>query len=149
MKNLIHEHKKEFYWLLFVLILTVFIRIFHLMQYSQMPDWDQLTIDNNYHHHWAETIADGNIWGDTTYFRAPFYIYCLGLLYALFGSSLWVGRLFGLAIGLVSVFLTFLLGRKIFSSKIGLGAALIQALSPIMIFFLCLWFLCRRLSICF
>ncbi len=135
MKNLLHENKKEFYWLLLVLILAVSIRIFHLVQYSQMPDWDQLTIDNNYHHHWAETIANGNIWGDTTYFRAPFYIYCLGLLYALFGSSLWVGRLFGLAIGLVSVFLTYLLGRKIFSYKIGLGAALIQALSPIMIFF--------------
>ncbi|MBN1211644.1 MAG: glycosyltransferase family 39 protein [candidate division Zixibacteria bacterium] len=126
---------KNTYFLYLILLLAVLIRLLYLYQYSHLPDWDQLTIDNHYHHNWARTIADGNIFGDTTYFRAPFYIYCLGLLYALFGASLWVGRFFGLTLGLGSIILTYLLGRRIFNVKVGLGAALIQALYPVIIFF--------------
>jgi len=135
MNDSVKKPGKETYLLYLILFLAVLIRLFYLYQYSRLPDWDQLTIDNYYHHNWARTIADGNIFGDTTYFRAPFYIYCLGLLYALFGASLWVGRIFGPALGLVSIVLTYLLGRKIFSVKVGLGAALVQALYPVVIFF--------------
>ncbi|MFH1373493.1 MAG: glycosyltransferase family 39 protein [bacterium] len=118
-----------------VLVLAILIRIIFLLQYSDLPAWDQLTVDNNYHHHWARSIADGNITGDTTYFRAPFYVYCLAVLYAVFGASLWVGRIFGLLTGLGSIVMTFLLGRKIRGVRVGLTAAVIHSLYPIMIYF--------------
>lgn len=122
-------------WLPGILLLACALRLIYLVQYSQLPDWDQLTVDNWYHHNWAQTIADGNIVGDTTYFRAPFYIYCLGLLYALAGPSLWIARLFGAAIGMASVGMTFLLGRRLFNHRVGLIAAAFHAIYPIMIYF--------------
>lgn len=122
-------------WLLTILALALVVRVFYLTYYYHMPDWDQLTVDNYYHHHWAQSIAGGNIFGDTTYFRAPFYVFCLGLLYAVFGTSLLAGRLFGLAVGLGSVAMTYLLGKRIFNTRIGLTAALLQSIYPVMIYF--------------
>jgi len=122
-------------WLLLVLALALLVRILYLSCYYSIPDWDQLTVDNYYHHHWGQSIAGGNIFGDTTYFRAPFYVYCLALLYALLGTSLWVGRVFGLIVGLGSVAVTYLMGKRMFNAKIGLTAALLQSLYPVMIYF--------------
>ncbi len=122
-------------WLAAVLFLALAIRVVYLWYYSRLPEWDQLTVDNYYHLHWAESIASGNIFGDTTYFRAPFYVFCLGLLFALFGASLWVSRIFGIAVGLASIFFTYLIGQKMFNKKVGLTAALIHALFPLMLYF--------------
>jgi 4-amino-4-deoxy-L-arabinose transferase-like glycosyltransferase/tetratricopeptide (TPR) repeat protein len=114
---------------------ALILRLVYLIVYSGMPDWEQLTVDNYYHHHWARIIADGDLLGDTTYFRAPFYIWCLGLLYALLGSSLWVGRLFGLAIGLATVAMSYQLGKRVSSAKVGLIAAALAAAYPIQLYF--------------
>ena len=121
--------------LLAVLVLAIVVRLIYLWVYQSLPEWDQLTVDNNYHHHWAQSIADGNIIGDTTYFRAPFYVFCLGMLYSVFGISLWVGRIFGAAIGIVSVLMTFLLGRRIANARVGTVAAVIHAVYPIVLYF--------------
>ncbi|MBU8934253.1 MAG: glycosyltransferase family 39 protein [candidate division Zixibacteria bacterium] len=121
--------------LVVVLTLAVLTRLIYLWIYQGLPEWEQLTVDNNYHHHWAQSLASGNIIGDTTYFRAPFYSFCLGLLYAVFGPSLWVARLLGIAIGVASVFLTYLLGRRIGNQKIGVIAAVIHAIYPMALYF--------------
>ncbi len=120
---------------LIILGISLLIRILYLWSYHNLPDWYQLTIDNNYHVHWAEVIASGNILGDTTYFRAPFYVYCLAFLYAVFGTSLWVARLFGLLVGVASVSLTYLIGKKLFDKKTGLIAAGIHSMYPIVVYF--------------
>ncbi len=129
------KHQDSIFAITIILGLALLIRIIYLYLYQQMPDWNLLTVDNYYHHNWAQTIMDGNIFGDTTYFRAPFYIYCLAFLYKLFGISLWVGRIFGVLIGISSVFFTYLIGTKIFDKKIGLTAAFIHAIYPIIIYF--------------
>lgn len=126
---------KENRWLLLILLSAGAIRLIYLTQYFSMPEWEQLTVDNLMHHNWAQVLSGGNIIGDTTYFRAPLYIWCLGLLYFLFGISLWVGRLFGLVIGLGSILLTYMLGRRLFDSKTGLVAASIHAIYPAMLYF--------------
>ena len=118
-----------------IAVLALAVRVIYLWQYQQLPDWDQLTVDNLYHHHWAQDIASGNVVGDTTYFRAPFYVYCLALLYAVFGTSLWVGRTFGLLVGLASVVMTFALGRKLISRPVGVIAAVVHGLFPLAIYF--------------
>ncbi|HWR84223.1 MAG TPA: glycosyltransferase family 39 protein [Candidatus Deferrimicrobium sp.] len=121
--------------LLVVLAVAVAVRLLYLSEYHSLPDWSQLTVDNYYHHHWALSIAGGNIFGETTYFRAPFYVFCLAFLYALFGASLWIGRLFGLGIGLASIILTYLLAKRIFDRKVAVVAALFHALCPMMIYY--------------
>jgi 4-amino-4-deoxy-L-arabinose transferase-like glycosyltransferase len=118
-----------------ILILAAVVRIVYLIAYQNLPIWDQLTVDNYYHHHWAQSIASGNLFGDTTYFRAPFYVFTLGALYALVGASLWAARLLGLVVGLVSIGLTWALGRKVFNNRVASTAALVQALFPVIIYF--------------
>ncbi|MCK4460520.1 MAG: glycosyltransferase family 39 protein, partial [candidate division Zixibacteria bacterium] len=118
-----------------LLIFALVIRVLYLLNYSDLPQWEQLTVDNYYHHHWAETLAGGNILGDTTYFRAPFYIYVLGFVYTFFGASLWAARLFGLVVGLASIYCTYRIGRKAFSHQLGLVAATVQAINPVFLYF--------------
>ncbi|HUV31047.1 MAG TPA: glycosyltransferase family 39 protein [Acidobacteriota bacterium] len=118
-----------------VLLLAALIRTVYLAQYHGLVEWNLLTVDNYYHHNWAQVIAAGDIFGDTTFFRAPLYVFCLAVLYAVFGPSLWAARIFGLGVGLGSIFMTYLLGRKLFGKKTGLIAALVQALYPSMIYF--------------
>jgi Flp pilus assembly protein TadD/4-amino-4-deoxy-L-arabinose transferase-like glycosyltransferase len=121
--------------ILAVLGVALLIRVVYLCLYRSLPDWDMLSVDNYYHHHWAMSIADGNLLGDTTYFRAPFYVFCLAFLYWLFGTSLWVGRIFGLGIGLSSIILTYLLAGRLFGRRVATLSALIQSLYPVLIYF--------------
>jgi Flp pilus assembly protein TadD/4-amino-4-deoxy-L-arabinose transferase-like glycosyltransferase len=118
-----------------VLAIAIAVRIIYLCIYQSLPDWNLLTVDNYFHYHWASRIAEGNWIGDTTYFRAPGYVWLLGLLYSLIGPSVFAARLLGLVIGIVSVSMTFLIGRRFFSQPVGLIAALIHALYPLAIYF--------------
>nr|MBN2277202.1 glycosyltransferase family 39 protein [candidate division Zixibacteria bacterium] len=121
--------------IILILILAGLIRLIFLMEYYNSPEWNQLVVDSLFHHRWAISIAFGNIIGDQVFFRAPFYIYILGLIYAIAGPSLLAARIFGHLVGLISVFLTYLIGRRLFNRPVGLMAALIHALYPIAIFF--------------
>lgn len=123
------------WWLIAIMVAAVAIRVIHLIDYHALPDWSDLKMDHWYHHHWAQSIAGGNIFGDTTYFRAPFYVYCLGSLYAIFGDSLWVSRIFGVAIGLVTIFLVYAIARRPFGRTAGLTAALLAAVYPINVYY--------------
>jgi len=118
-----------------ILLLAGLLRIIYLVEYHDIPEWERLTVDNFYHHNWAQDITDGNYFGDTTYFRAPFYVFCLAALYTISGPSILAARIFGMAIGVASVFMTFLLGYKIFNRRIGLTAALVQAIYPVSMYF--------------
>ncbi len=121
--------------LIYVLLIALIVRVAYLIVYSTMPDWELLTIDNYYHKHWALDIASGNVFGDTTYFRAPFYVYCLSILFSVFGFSLWAARIFGLLIGLASIFLTYKIGEKLFNQRTAFIASFIQAIFPVVLYF--------------
>jgi tetratricopeptide (TPR) repeat protein len=121
--------------IILILVLAAAVRVAYLVAYSGSPVWEQLTVDNWYHHHWAQSLADGNLAGGDTYFRAPFYVYSLGFLYWLFGDSLWVGRLFGLAVGLGSVTLTYLIAARLAGRTAAVAAGLLHALYPMAIYF--------------
>lgn len=132
LKAITGEHKAVFW----ILGLGLLFRIVYLYLYSGLPDWSQLTVDNNFHHHWALSILSGNIVGDTTYFRAPFYIYYLALIYKLFGVSLWAVRICGICLGLISVLLTYLITYRLFERKpVALLAGFIHAIYPIAVYF--------------
>lgn len=127
--------RRELLTIVGVLLFALVCRGVYLWQFSQLPDWDQLTVDNWYHHHWAMTIAGGNVVGDTTYFRAPMYAWCLGAVYALFGASLWAARLFGLLIGVTSVLLTYLITKRLSNHRAAVIAASIHSVYPLALMF--------------
>src|SRR5574341_2463795 len=117
MPKAVQKPKRYYRPLVFIILCAILIRVTYLLIYASMPDWLLLTVDNYYHVNWAEDIASGNIFGDTTYFRAPFYVYCLAFLFSIFGISLWAARLFGLLLGVASICLTFRIASRLFSQR--------------------------------
>ncbi|UCD18363.1 MAG: glycosyltransferase family 39 protein, partial [Candidatus Zixiibacteriota bacterium] len=118
-----------------VVFLGAVIRFIFLMEYLSSPEWDQLVVDSLFHDRWAQSIAAGNLFGREVFFRAPFYIYVLGGLYAVFGHSLLAARIFGHLVGLATVLITYRLASRVFSKRVGIIAGLIHALYPIAVYF--------------
>jgi len=121
--------------LLVIVLIGFIIRLIFLLDYLSSPDWPQLLADSLFHDRWAMSIASGDVIGQEAYFRAPFYIYLLGLIYAIFGHSLLAARIFGHLIGLVAVATTYLLANRLFSKRASFIAGLIHALYPVAIYF--------------
>jgi len=118
-----------------VLAIGFVVRLAYTLFYMSGPEWDQLLVDSLFHHRWAMIIAGGDIVGGEVFFRAPFYIYVLGFLYALLGHSLLVGRIFGHLVGLIAVLLTYRLAYRYYSRKTAILAATLHALYPLAIYF--------------
>ena len=116
-------------------LVGILIRLLYLWEYSSLPDWEQLTVDNNYHHHWALSIVNGNLIGDTTYFRSPFYIFYLAGIYKIFGTSLWAVRLIGIIPGILSIIFTYKIAKSVYNKHVGLAAAAIHTFYPIIYYF--------------
>ena len=135
MNSLPHQNQPSRWTLPILMFVALIIRVIYLWLYQDMPQWDQLTVDNYYHYHWAESIANGNYLGDTTNFRAPRYAFIRGLADTRFGVCSWVARILGLLIGMASIYCTYLLGRRAFSHQVGLVAAAVQSLTPIILYF--------------
>jgi 4-amino-4-deoxy-L-arabinose transferase-like glycosyltransferase len=83
----------------------------------------------------AASIANGDFWGETTFFRAPLYIYTVGMLYKWFGQSPTPVILFHNLLAVATTVITWLYARYLFGSRIARWAALIIALWPTLIYF--------------
>ncbi len=118
-----------------ILLLAALVRLVFLLFYYYDSQWNQLLVDSLFHNYWAQSIADGEIIGREAFFRAPLYIYILGGLYALFGNSILMARIFGHLCGLLSVYITGRIALKIFGKKAAIIAALIHSIYPIAIYF--------------
>jgi 4-amino-4-deoxy-L-arabinose transferase-like glycosyltransferase len=68
--------------------------------------------------------------GGPTAIRGPGYPYLLGATYALSGDSVTAGRLLGVALGALSVFLLYLIAKRIWGRRVGLTAAALAAIFP-------------------
>ncbi len=99
------------------------------------PGWDTPTIDPLYHDLWAKQIASGNILGSGPFFRAPFYAYFLGAVYALAGPSLAVAKIVQHFIGSGSCLLIFLFADKYFNRAAALLAGFVSAFYWVFIYF--------------
>lgn len=68
--------------------------------------------------------------GGPTAIRGPGYPYLLGGVYAASGDSRTAGRLVGAALGVLAVFLIYLIGRRIWGRRVGLIAGALAAVFP-------------------
>lgn len=88
--------------------------------------------------YYAHSIAAGDGYpesgylrqGGPTAIRGPGYPYLLGGVYAASGESRTAGRLAGAALGVLAVFLVYLIGRRIWGRRVGLIAAGLAAVFP-------------------
>ncbi|MGC9316173.1 MAG: ArnT family glycosyltransferase, partial [bacterium] len=103
----------------------------HLYFWSKTPWFRLPSLDEIYHHIWAGQIADGSLLFPAAFFRAPFYAYFLGAVYAVFGTNPWAIRLIQSGIGVGGCVLVAILAGKIFDDRrIGFLAGLFMAFSP-------------------
>ncbi len=123
------------YPLVAVLLLGALFRIIYLIEYYHDPQWPQLLVDSLFHDRWAKRIAGGDVLGSEPFFRAPLYIYILGLIYWLTENSLLAARIFGHAVGLLGVAATYLIARRLFNTRTAVLAAIFHALYPIAMYF--------------
>jgi tetratricopeptide (TPR) repeat protein len=118
-------HRADLAWLL---PLAAVVRIVYLIQLSATPLARHLLVDEQGYHLWARSVAAGELLRPEPFYQAPLYPYLLGGWYALFGEGHHAVRVLHACLGLISVALLYLIGRKVFGRSAGrlagLGAAL-------------------------
>src|ERR1051325_6107868 len=115
------------WWLWAVAALALVVRFAYLWQFSHTPFARYLFLDSEYGDQWAETIAAGNWLGDRPYFFEPGYAYLLAIVKLLGGKTTAV-RLIQALLGVGTVLLTALLGRRLGGDRAGIVAGVIAAL---------------------
>jgi 4-amino-4-deoxy-L-arabinose transferase-like glycosyltransferase len=80
----------------------------------------------------AESLLAGNGFGDT-YARQPLYPVFLAAILALFPGALIAAQLADAVLGVLVVFLTYHLGRRIWNARVGLSAAGLVAVHPYLV----------------
>jgi 4-amino-4-deoxy-L-arabinose transferase-like glycosyltransferase len=117
-----------------LVVLALVIRVGAVaMDGNYLPRHDSFDYDRH-----ARSIAAGDGFPQSGYvpdggpsaLRAPGYPYALGLVYAVSGDSIAAGRIFGAALGALTVLLLFLLARRIWGRRIALFAAALAAVFP-------------------
>ncbi len=119
-----------------VLILALLVKLIYL--FAGMSDSGSiatLSIDEQYHFTWASAIANGDFLTNAPYFRAPLYPFVLAVLLKISGGAVVIARLFQLLLGLITIFLTYNIGRRLFNSAVGVISGLLLILYPIVTFF--------------
>jgi tetratricopeptide (TPR) repeat protein len=112
------------------------IRLVYFLQIkANFPGWDTPTIDPLFHDLWARQIASGDLLGTGPFFRAPFYAYFLGLIYAVFDHSLAAARIVQHLIGSLTCALIFLFADRFFNRRIALLSGIAAVFYWVFIYF--------------
>jgi tetratricopeptide (TPR) repeat protein len=127
--------RKDFYLALAIFVFAFAVRFIYLNQIKELPFFDTLTMDAQYHDQWAQSILEGEDFTGGVFFRAPLYPYFLAMTYKIFGHNYFTPRLIQFLIGSASCVLIFLLGRKLFNRKTGVIAGFLACLYGVFIYF--------------
>jgi 4-amino-4-deoxy-L-arabinose transferase-like glycosyltransferase/lipopolysaccharide biosynthesis regulator YciM len=117
--------RRERFFLLIVIAVSILFRAIYIWQYHSSVYWGSLTVDARYHYLWAQAIASGDFWGSQVFFRAPFYAYFLALLYKIFSGSILAIVIVQNLIGIISYVLVYKLVRELFGVQPAMIAAVL------------------------
>lgn len=110
------------------------MHVLFLMQFAQSPFFWVPCLDAQYHNIMAQQILKHEL-ASEPFFRAPAYGYFLAGIYAVFGLENYVVvRVIHALLGSAVVVLLYLLGRQLFSARVGLLAGISMALYGPLIF---------------
>src|SRR3989339_1195085 len=120
-------------WL--ILALAAFLRLFLLGSVPASLNWDEISMGVS-----ANSILQTGMdeWGEKLpiFFRSygewksAVYIYLLVPFIKVLGLNAWAVRLPSALAGILAVYLTYLIGKKLYSDKVGLWASFFLAVSP-------------------
>lgn len=130
MLNFFKSHK-----LLFILILASLLRFSFLSSVPASLNWDEVSMGYTAY---SVSTTGRDEWGEKlpllfrSYgeWKSAVYIYLLVPFIKVLGLNAWAVRLPSAIAGVVAVYLTYLIGRKLYSEKVGLWASLLLAISP-------------------
>ncbi len=118
-----------------IIIIGSILRLVYLFQISKSPFFYFPFGDPGYFDRWAIGIAHGDLVGSDAFFKPPMYAYVLAFFYKIFGHNLLIPRLLNTTFDCVSVYLLFLIGKRLYNERVGLISALIGSLCGIFIYF--------------
>lgn len=131
--------KAKFYvWILLIgiLLLAAFLR------FNNLPQLFVFTADEEYQTTLAQTIVKDFhiIWigvsaANLDFYLGPFWTYFTAFWLFISGGNPLITGYIASAIGVLTTFLLFVVGARLFNSKVGLVAALLYASLPLMVFF--------------
>ncbi|NQS99084.1 MAG: tetratricopeptide repeat protein [candidate division Zixibacteria bacterium] len=123
----------------FIIFLTAYLlRLAYIIEISDRPYFTAPAVDAEYHDDWAQEIAEGDLSRGEPFFRAPLYPFLLGAIYAVFGYDYriyFIIRVIQALIGSLTCVLIYLLGKKLFSKRVGIIAGFAAAFTGIFIYF--------------
>jgi 4-amino-4-deoxy-L-arabinose transferase-like glycosyltransferase len=114
--------------LLFVFMFAFAVRFLFLQMLKSDLFFENPIFDAEFYDRWAASIADGEWLGGQVYFASPLYAYFLAVLYTLFHHSLYWVIFLQFLLGAVHCVLIYLIGRKLFSTMVGLISAFFASL---------------------
>ena len=119
-----------------IFVVALALRLLHLREIElHDPFFAIPSTDAFLYHQWASEIARGNWLGEDVFILPPLYPYCLGLLYALFGSEIKVAMIANALLGALSCVLVVAVGRRLFDRRVALIASALIAADSTSIFF--------------
>jgi 4-amino-4-deoxy-L-arabinose transferase-like glycosyltransferase len=135
-KKLVFKIKPEIVLIIFILLISGFLRFYKL------ADNFVFGVDEEYQAYLAQTIIKdfhpiwiGVVNASVEFYLGPFWTYLTsGLLYFSKGNPLITGY-FASFLGVITTLTVYLVGKKVFNSKVGFLASLLYACSPLIVFF--------------
>lgn len=118
-----------------ILLLAACIRVGYWFSYHDHPEFNTPMLDAGWFHDQALAVRAGEWNGEESVFRAPGYVWWLATVYSIAGNNPPAARLIQLLLGVVTVYLTFRIGRRLYGDRAGLLAAgLLAIASPVFYF---------------
>jgi tetratricopeptide (TPR) repeat protein len=122
-------------WLAGAALLALAVRIAYLVELQGSPLLAGLMGDSRQYDAWAQQIAGGDWVGTRIFYQAPLYPYSLAVVFWLLGHDPGLVRSVQAVLGAISCALLGLAGRRFFSDRVGVIAALLLAVYPPAFFF--------------
>jgi tetratricopeptide (TPR) repeat protein len=116
-------------------VLALVVRVAYLAELDGSPLLSGLMGDSRQYDAWAQQIAGGEWVGTQVFYQAPLYPYWLAVIFRLAGHDLGLVRVFQAMLGALSCVLLGVAGRRFFSDRVGVLAALLLAVYPPAFFF--------------
>ena len=116
-------------------LLALLVRMAYLKELNGSPLLSVLLGDGRQYDAWAQQIAGGQWVGTEIFYQTPLYPYWLAVIFSIAGHNLDLVRLIQAILGAASCVLLGLAGRRFFSDRVGVIAALLLAVYPPAFFF--------------
>ncbi len=116
-------------------LLAFVVRVGYLAELNGSPFLSVLLGDSRQYDAWAQQIAGGQWVGTEIFYQTPLYPYWLAVIFSIAGHNLGLVRVIQAILGAASCVLLGLAGRRFFSDRVGVIAALLLAVYPPAFFF--------------